>query len=164
MPRALRNIGTAALALAVWAAALPASAAEERVPPYWASISAQRRTDADRPGRAIPRNLAVQSRRAAGAGDQDLPRLAPDPRPDGTEGWVFAKLLTSKRTAMVIGAVRELRTSPDPASPVRWRAQPGVVGTIANCGAGWCELNVDGRKGYVETGALWGVDPGETVK
>jgi hypothetical protein len=25
-------------------------------------------------------------------------------------------------------------------------------------------MNVDSRKGYVETGALWGVDPGETVK
>jgi SH3-like domain-containing protein len=47
---------------------------------------------------------------------------------------------------------------------VRYRAQPGVIGQVSGCAAGWCELNVDGRRGYVETGALWGVDPGETLK
>jgi SH3-like domain-containing protein len=65
---------------------------------------------------------------------------------------------------MVVGAVRELRSSPDPGASVRYRAQPGVIGQVSSCAAGWCELNVDGRRGYVETGALWGVDPGETLK
>lgn len=164
MPRALRNMGTVALALTIWGAASTVSAAEERTPPYWASISASAARMRTGPGEQYP---ATWLYNRAG-----LPVLViktyPDWRqirdPDGTEGWVFAKLLTSKRTAMVIGAVRELRVSPDPAAAVRWRAQAGVVGKISSCAAGWCELDVDGRKGYVETGALWGVDPGETVK
>jgi SH3-like domain-containing protein len=164
MPRALRGIGTAALALTIWAAGLPAAAAEERTPPYWASISASAARMRTGPGEQFP---ATWLYNRAGLPVRVI-KTYPDWRqirdPDGAEGWMFAKLLTSKRTAMVVGAVRELRVSPDPAAPVRWRAQPGVVGTISNCAAGWCELNVDGRKGYVETGALWGVDPGETVK
>ena len=164
MPRVLRNFGRAMLALAIWGSALPATAAEEKVPPYSASISASAARMRTGPGEQYP---ATWLYNRVGLPVRVI-KTYPDWRqirdPDGAEGWVFAKLLTSKRTAMVIGAVRELRVSPDPAAAVRWRAQPGVVGTVTNCAAGWCELNVDGRKGYVETGALWGVDPGETVK
>jgi SH3-like domain-containing protein len=164
MPRALRRFVTVAAALATWGVTLPASAAEEKVPPYWASISASAARMRTGPGEQYP---ATWLYNRAGLPVRVI-KTYPDWReirdPDGAEGWVFAKLLTSKRTAMVMGAVRELRVSPDPGATVRWRAQPGVVGTISSCAAGWCELNVDGRKGYVETGALWGVDPGETLK
>jgi SH3-like domain-containing protein len=164
MPRALRRFVIGTVALTIWGLALPASAAEEKAPPYWASISASAARMRTGPGEQYP---ATWLYNRVGLPVRVI-KTYPDWRqirdPDGAEGWVFAKLLTSKRTAMVTGEVRELRASPDSAAAVRWRAQPGVVGTISGCGAGWCELNVDGRKGYVETGALWGVDPGETVK
>jgi SH3-like domain-containing protein len=164
MPRALRRFVTAMLALTIWGFALPASAAEEKAPPYWASISASAARMRTGPGEQYP---ATWLYNRVGLPVRVI-KTYPDWRqirdPDGAEGWVFAKLLTSKRTGMVVGAVRELRASPDPAAAVRWRAQPGVVGTVSNCGAGWCELDVDGRKGYVETGALWGVDPGEAFR
>jgi SH3-like domain-containing protein len=164
MSRALRRFVTVVVGLTVWGAALPASAAEERVPPYWASISATAARMRTGPGEQYP---ATWLYNRAGLPVRVI-NTYPDWRqirdPDGAEGWVFAKLLTSKRTAMVMGSVRELRVSPDAGAAVRWRAQPGVVGTVSSCAAGWCELNVDGRKGYVETGALWGVDPGETLR
>ena len=164
MPQALRRVGTVALALVIWSMTTALPAAEERAPPYWASISASAARMRTGPGEQYP---AIWLYSRAGLPVRVVGTY-PDWRkirdPDGAEGWVFAKLLASKRTAMVVGAARELRASPDPGAAVRYRAQPGVIGTIANCASGWCELDVEGRKGYVETGALWGVDPGETVK
>src|ERR1700761_2666079 len=111
MRRALRRIGTAALALAIWSAANPLSAADEKAPPYWASISASAARMRTGPGEQYPATW-LYSRvglpvRVVGT----YPDWRKVRDPDGAEGWVFAKLLTSKRTAMVIGAVRELRDS-----------------------------------------------------
>jgi SH3-like domain-containing protein len=164
MRRALRGIGTAALALAIWGAAMPASAADEKAPPYWASISASVARMRTGPGEQYPATWLYSRAGLPVRVVGTYPDWRKVRDPDGAEGWVFAKLLTSKRTAMVVGAVRELRSSPDPGASVRYRAQPGVIGQVSSCAAGWCELNVDGRRGYVETGALWGVDPGETLK
>ena len=61
------------------------------------------------------------------------------------------------------GQAVELRTQPNPAGSVAWRAQPGVVGRVSECGNGWCRLDVHGQAGYVEQGRLWGVDTGETL-
>lgn len=164
MPQPLRRIGTIALALAIWSAANPLSAAEEKAPPYWASISASAARMRTGPGEQYPATWLYSRAGLPVRVVGTYPDWRKVRDPDGAEGWIFAKLLTSKRTAMVIGAVRELRTSPDPGATVRYRAQPGVIGTISDCAAGWCELDVNGQKGYVETGALWGVDPGETVR
>jgi len=76
--------------------------------------------------------------------------------PDGTQGWMHVRLLTPKRTAVIIGETAMLRAAPDNAAPVSWRAQTGVVGEITNCEAGWCLFDVRGRKGFVLTSSLWG--------
>lgn len=164
MPRALQRFGTVALALVIWSATAVVSAAEERAPPYWASISASAARMRTGPGEQYPASWLYNRAGLPVLVIQTYPDWRRIRDPDGTEGWVFAKLLSSKRTAMVMGAVRELRASPDTGATVRWRAQPGVIGTVSGCASGWCELNVNGQKGYVETGALWGVDPGETLK
>ena len=84
--------------------------------------------------------------------------------PDGTIGWMMVQLLSDTRTALVRGdSPQPLHEDPDAASPVRFRAEPGVVGRISRCSDGWCFFDVGGRNGYIRTDQFWGVGPGETV-
>ena len=84
--------------------------------------------------------------------------------PDGTIGWMMVQLLSDTRTALVRGdSPQPLHEDPDAASPVRFRAEPGVVGRISRCSDGWCFFDVSGRNGYIRTDQIWGVGPGETV-
>ena len=84
--------------------------------------------------------------------------------PDGTIGWMMVQLLSDTRTALVRGdSPQPLHEDPDAASPVRFRAEPGVVGRISRCSDGWCFFDVGGRNGYIRTDQIWGVGLGETV-
>jgi len=144
-------------------ALVPAWAAENRPVPYWASISAGDALMRSGPGRNYP--ATWRYRRA------DLPvkvlQIHESWRkirePDGTIGWMAAALLSAQRTAIVTGEIRPLRAAPETASKILWRAEPGVVGKIAHCAAGWCEFEVDGRAGYVAVNHIWGAEPGETL-
>lgn len=80
---------------------------------------------------------------------------------DGAEGWIVARLLNPERTAVVIGkGVAPMRADGDPAAALRWKIEPGVVGKLRECDAGWCEVDVKGHKGWVEQKRLWGAgDP-----
>lgn len=143
---------------------LPApAAAQDREPPYWASISASQARMRTGPGRNFPISWLYQR--------ADLPvrvvevyrnwRKVEDP--DGVEGWMLVNLLSAERTAMITGAVRPLRAAPEPGAPIRYRAEPGVVGRISNCRNGWCEFDVHGRGGFVRTAHLYGVGETEEV-
>lgn len=153
-------------ALGVFAlASAPSDAAEpKRKPPYYASIGAGRARMRTGPARTYPASWLYQR--------PDLPirvvavfnewRKVADP--DGTEGWMQANLLRDTRTAVVRGTVPvELRDQPSASGRVLWRAAPGVVGRISQCGNGWCRLDVKGQAGFVDVGALWGVEVGETL-
>lgn len=83
--------------------------------------------------------------------------------PDGTTGWIQANLIGDTRTAIVTGSIREMRANPAPDAAVVWRAEPGVVGAISQCGKGWCLLDVKGRQGFIETSAIWGTAPDERL-
>ena len=83
---------------------------------------------------------------------------------DGSEGWVHKSLLTGRRSALVIGAVRSLFSDPDAASATIARAEPGVVAALLACADGWCRIEVDGHKGWLPAAHLWGVYDGETVE
>lgn len=77
--------------------------------------------------------------------------------PDGTQGWMFSGLLSDERTAIVTGEdVTPMRESGSDQAPLRWNLQPGVIGTLGQCAADWCELNVEGHRGWVEQDRLWG--------
>jgi SH3-like domain-containing protein len=142
----------------------PAAAEDQKKPPYWASISAGKAMMRAGPGRNYPGTwLYVRA---------DLPvrvvETYPDWRkikdPKGETGWMLQRLLSSTRTALVTGTeLRPLYEKADVASPIRYRAQPGVVGRISRCGEGWCRLDVGGRQGYIRTDHIWGIDPGERV-
>ncbi len=160
----------------ILAAALSALAAVALIPdsavaadakksvPYYASISASRARMRTGPARTYPASWLYQR--------QDLPikvvaifkewRKVADP--DGTEGWMQANLLSGTRTAIVHGAGPvELREKPAASGKLLWRAAPGVVGRLSQCGNGWCRFDVKGQAGFVAIGGLWGVEAGETL-
>lgn len=154
----------------IWALAIPALlggdaalAQAKKKTPYFASISAGRARMRTGPGRTYPASwLYVRA---------DLPVKVVDvykewrkvEDPGGTQGWMLGNLLSETRTAYVRREIAELRDRPSAGARVMWRAEPGVVGKLSECGGGWCRLDVRGQAGFVETVRLWGVDAGETL-
>ena len=144
-------------------AAAPA-AAQDKQPPYWASIASGEAMMRTGPARTYPGIWLYQRR--------DLPvrvlrryeswRLIEDP--EGAKGWMLSTMLSDRRTAMVRpGEPRPIHSEPDPNSKVRYLAEAGVVGRISRCRGGWCRIEVGNRQGFVRTSDLWGVAPGEAV-
>ena len=143
--------------------AVPA-AAQDKTPPYWASIASGEAMMRTGPGRNYPGTWLYKRR--------DLPirvlkiypnwRLIEDPA--GTRGWMLVTLLSDRRTAIVKpGQPRLIHSDPKANSHVRYRAEPGVVGRIEKCGNGWCHIAVGKRDGYIRIADIWGVSPGEVV-
>jgi SH3-like domain-containing protein len=134
----------------------PVAAQSDPELPYWASISVDEARMRKGPSPDVP--VIWEYRR------KDLPvkvlarhetwRKIEDP--DGTQGWMAARLLSRTRTAIVVGDIRPLREAASDASPVLYRAEPGVVGKISDCANGWCMLDVKGRRGWIETDHIWG--------
>jgi len=154
-----------ALAMALMVAALsPAAQAQpERKTPYWASIAAGEALMRSGPGKNFPGQWLY--RRA------DLPikvlEVYPSWRkiqdPDGTVGWMLVNLLSDTRTALVRGnEPRPLREAPNDGARVLFRAAPGVVGRLSNCAGNWCQIDVQGRRGYIRKDHFWGSDPAES--
>jgi SH3-like domain-containing protein len=152
------------LILTVLCAAVPASA-QDKKPPYWASIASGEAMMRKGPGRNYP-GVWLYKRR-------DLPvrvlQIYPNWRriedPDGEQGWMLVTLLSERRTAIVRpGAVREIRTKPAVGAPVRFRAEPGVVGRIDQCDPVWCRIQIGQRqKGYIPRADLYGLTGEETI-
>lgn len=76
---------------------------------------------------------------------------------EGTQGWIAASQLNPKLGAMVIGdGLADMLEAPAAGSPLRWRAEPGVVGELIRCRESYCEIDVAGRSGWVAIDRLWG--------
>ena len=152
----LRRLLLAAAALI----AVPASA-QDRAVPYWASLRADEVNMRVGPSESYPIDWVY---RRAGLPVRVV-RLYQGWRrvrdPDGAEGWIIARMLNPQRTAVVIGkGLAPMRAGASDAATLRWNVEPGVVGKLGECEVGWCELDVTGRKGWVEQARLWGVgDP-----
>jgi len=139
--------------------------AQEKQPPYWASIASGQAMTHTGPGRNYP-NVWLYQRR-------DLPvrvvkkyetwRLIQDP--DGAQGWMLVSLLSDRRTAIVKpGDPRPVRISPDDNAKISYLAQHGVVGRIDKCkGGGWCRIEIGKKEGYIRVSDLWGVGESEVV-
>lgn len=157
---ALRRAIAAALVIAV---AAPA-AAQEKQPPYWASIASGEAMMRTGPARNYPGTWLYKRR--------DLPvrvlktypnwRLVEDP--DGTKGWMLVSLLSDRRTAIVRpGEPRPVRAEPWDGAKVRYLVEHGVVGRIDHCKGGWCRMSVGKKEGYIQATDIWGVDSNEVV-
>ncbi len=158
----MRRGVAAALLLLTVAAPLEA---QDKKPPYWASIASGKAMTRTGPAKTYPGIWLYQRR--------DLPvrvikryeswRLIEDP--DGDKGWMLVTLLSDRRTAMIKpGAPRPIRTDPSEAARIRYNAEPGVVARIEKCGGGWCRIEIGKREGYVRAADLYGVAENETVE
>ena len=145
-----------ALSLAMFFA--PSAKANTK-PPYWASISASEARLRTGPGRQFPASWLYQRAQLPVKVIGTYPNWRKIEDPDGTQGWMQANLISSDRTALVIGDVRPLRDKPSSTGKIIFRAEPGVVGNLSDCNRGWCRLDVKGRMGYIEQVHLWGVAP-----
>lgn len=142
-----------------------AGEAQERKTPYWASIATGDALMRTGPERTYPatwryrrRDLPVQVLQVYG----NWRRIREQ---DGTEGWMLATLLSAQRTAVVTGeGVAAMHADPSAGSKLSWRVEPGVVGRIGKCESGWCLFDVGGKRGYIQTDRIWGVDAGEIVE
>lgn len=143
--------------------AVPA-AAQDKQPPYWASIASGQAMTRAGPGKNYPGVWLYQRR--------DLPirvvkkyenwRMIEDP--DGTRGWMLVSLLSDRRTAIVkTGDPRPIHATADGASRIHYTAENGVVGRIEKCRNGWCHIAIGKREGYIRTSDIWGVSDGEVV-
>ena len=150
-----RHIFAAAVLMASVGPAAAQSQPDVEVP-YWASISVDQARMRKGPSPHVP--VMWEYRR------KDLPvkvvarhenwRKVEDP--DGTQGWMAARLLSRTRTAIVTGEIRPMRDDAGVSAAVAYRAQPGVVGRISDCKNGWCLFDVQGRKGWIQTDHIWG--------
>jgi SH3-like domain-containing protein len=80
---------------------------------------------------------------------------------DGVGGWMHYSLLSGVRSAIVEVDMLALHSRPDADSPVRARAELGVIGRLRECRPDWCLMETGGYRGWVDPRALWGVEPGE---
>jgi SH3-like domain-containing protein len=144
------------LALAVIVSPTLARAADEGVP-YWASVSAAEANMRVGPGDSyriswIYRRpyLPVKVLRREGPW-----RLIEDP--SGDRGWMRDLLLSRQRAAMVTGkGVAEMRAQPLATAHLQWKIEPGVIGLLGDCSAGWCQFDAGGHKAFVPSERLWG--------
>jgi SH3-like domain-containing protein len=152
------------LVAALLVSAAPA-AAQDKTPPYWASIASGEAMIRTGPGRNYPGTWLYKRR--------DLPvrvlkiysnwRLIEDP--DGTRGWMLVTLLSDRRTALIkAGEPRPIREKRDAASRVAYLAEPGVVGRIEKCDGSQCKIAVGKRAGWIVQADLFGVGAQEQVK
>jgi SH3-like domain-containing protein len=150
-------------AFLIVAAASPALA-QDKQPPYWASIASGQAMTRTGPGKNYPGVWLYQRR--------DLPvrvvkkydtwRLIQDP--DGAQGWMLVTLLSDRRTGIVKpGDPRPVHAGPSDSAKVRYRVEHGVVGRISKCREGWCRIEMGNRDGYIRTSDIWGVGDGEVV-
>ena len=67
-------------------------------------------------------------------------------------------------TVIVTGERRMLRREPKSDAAVVAAIEPGVIGRLRACEAGWCEAEFDGRAGWLPQDAFWGTYPAEAVE
>jgi len=153
----------AAVVIALLCAATSASA-QDKKPPYWASIASGEAMMRTGPGRNYPGVWLYKRRDLPVRVLQIYPNWRKIEDPDGEQGWMLVTLLSDRRTAIVKpGAVRDIRVKPNAGAAVRYRVEPGVVGRIEECSAQWCQIEIGKRKGFMEREALFGIEPKETI-
>lgn len=140
------------------------ASAQEKKPPYWASIVPNQARIRTGPGRNFPAIWQYQRSGLPVKVVATFPAWRKIQDPEGAQGWMQANMLSEDRTGMVMGEIRPLRGRPEAGAAVVWRAAPGVVGKLRGCSEGWCDFDVKGRRGWIEAAHLWGVAAGETVE
>ena len=84
----------------------------------------------------------------------------------GEQGWIHQSMVAGKRTIIVTGTTRTLRSKADAKSSSVARAENRVIGLLLSCpGAeGWCRVEIDGFKGWLRRVDFWGVHQNESLE
>ena len=139
--------------------------AQDKKPPYWASIASGEAMMRTGPGRNYPGIWLYQRRDLPIRVVQTYPNWRKIEDPGGQQGWMLVTLLSDRRTAIVKpGSPRDIRVKPAASAPVRYRAEPGVVGRIDQCDGTWCRIEIGNRKGYIAQADIWGASEGEAIE
>ena len=154
-----------AVSALVLAAAIASPApAQEKKPPYWASIASGEAMMRTGPGKNYPGVWLYKRRDLPVRVIKTYPNWRMIEDPDGTRGWMLVTLLSDRRTAIVRpGQPRPVHAEASATSPIRYRVEPGVVARIEKCRAGWCRIAIGRREGFIRMGDIWGVAPGENI-
>jgi SH3-like domain-containing protein len=68
------------------------------------------------------------------------------------------------RTLIITTDMAQFHTLPDPASPVAFQAERGVLARLLECHIDWCRVNADGERGWAPKSVIWGVRLDEVVE
>ena len=139
------------------------SAAQDKAPPYWASIASGEAMTRAGPGRTYPglwlykrRNLPVRVVKV-----YENWRLVEDP--DGAKGWMLVSLMSAQRTGLVKpGEPRPIHERKTADSRIAYLAEPGVLGKLQECDGDWCRIAIGKRRGWIRQSELYGVAAGES--
>lgn len=82
---------------------------------------------------------------------------------EGAGGWMHHALLSGTRTVIASRDMAVLRLQADPRAPVVAYLEAGVIGRLLRAGGGWCRIDAEGLRGWVEVGSVWGVEPHERI-
>lgn len=158
----MRGRGLAAAALLALATTADA---QDRKPPYWASIASGEAMMRTGPGRNYPGIWLYKRRDLPIRVIQVYPNWRKIEDPDGEQGWMLVTLLSDRRTGIVKpGQPRNIHAKADPNSPVRYRAEHGVVGRLEKCDGSWCRIQIGKREGWIAQSDIWGVSVDETFE
>jgi len=83
---------------------------------------------------------------------------------EGLGGWVHYALLSGVRSVIVADTLATFYNRANTASQVAFQAERGVVARVITCTNGWCRVSVDGQRGWVQVGSLWGVSADEVIE
>ena len=83
-----------------------------------------------------------------------------------TQGWVHQSMLSGKRSIIVTGKRRSLRSNADTKSPAVALIESGVIARLEQCptGGGWCRIKADGMGGWLRKVEFWGAYRDEVLK
>ena len=76
-------------------------------------------------------------------------------------GWVHHSLLSGTRTVIIEDELMPIYTRADPTTLVNAHLQAGVVARLRKCNRDWCQISVDGYRGWAIKTGLWGVEADE---
>ena len=82
---------------------------------------------------------------------------------DGAQGWVHQSMLSGRRSLTVTGKMRTLRREASESAEAMAQVEPGVIGRIRKCHGAWCQVELQGYKGWLLRSEIWGVYPSEEV-
>lgn len=95
-------------------------------------------------------------------GEYDLWRQVRDI--DGDEGWIHKQLLSGRRAAIVAVPLATIHKDAGAGSDHILYASKGVIGTLEQCEADWCEIEIAGTLGWIAKEQIWGVYAAEIFR